>query len=180
MVLFGLLFPMDGSRVIESLGSLWFLTNIFLSKNKSLDSTSDGIATQERINNESSKEESTEPISPVLQNQPNELPNDENLNPMRPKCSEFVNEIEPQIANPVENEVMELKMSAEKEERRKTRRSKRGLNHRRNILGEWLESNHTASIWWWDTQILSHNMMHTCELSMTSLGLVQWGNENVA
>ena len=76
------------------------------------------------------------------------LPNDENLNPMRPKCSEFVNEIEPQIANPVENEVMELKMSAEKEERRKTRRSKRGLNHRRNILGEWLESNHTASIWW--------------------------------
>ena len=139
---------MDGSRVIESLGSLWFLTNSFLSKNKSLDSTSDGIATQERINNESSKEESTEPISPVLQNQPNELPNDENLNPMRPKCSEFVNEIEHQIANPVENEVMELKMSAEKEERRKTRRSKRGLNHRRNIPGEWLESNHTASIWW--------------------------------
>ena len=71
MVLFGLLFPMDDSRVIESLGSLWFLTNIFSSKNKSLDSTSDGIATQERINNESSKEESTEPISPVLQNQPN-------------------------------------------------------------------------------------------------------------
>ena len=60
-----LLFPMDGSRVIESLGSLWFLTNIFSSKNKSLDSTSDGIATQERINNESPKEESTEPISPI-------------------------------------------------------------------------------------------------------------------
>ena len=63
MVLFGLLFPMDGSRVIESLGSLWFLTNIFSSKNKSLDSTSDGIATQERINNESSKEGSSERIS---------------------------------------------------------------------------------------------------------------------
>uniref|UniRef100_A0A7N2R074 Uncharacterized protein n=1 Tax=Quercus lobata TaxID=97700 RepID=A0A7N2R074_QUELO len=74
---------MDGSRVIESLGSLWFLTNIFSSKNMSLDSTSDGIATQERINNESSKEELTEPISPISFkiDQPNELPNDENLGP---------------------------------------------------------------------------------------------------
>jgi len=45
--------------------------------------------------------------------------------------------LNPQIANPVEKEVMELKMLAEKEERRKTRgRSKRGLNHRRKILGE--------------------------------------------
>ncbi|KAK7815910.1 hypothetical protein CFP56_000969 [Quercus suber] len=128
---------MDGPWVIESLDSLWFFTNIFAPKNKSLDSASDGIDTQEHVNDESSKEESSEPISPILQHHPDELPNDENLDPMCTKCGEFADEIEPQMANHVEDEVIELKMSAEKEERRKTRRrSKRGLSHRRKILGE--------------------------------------------
>ncbi|GMY37491.1 WD repeat-containing protein 53 [Fagus crenata] len=128
---------MDVSRVIESLDSLWFFTNIISSRNNSLESTSsDGITPQKHVN-ESSKEELSEPISPILQKQLNVLPNAENLFPMCPKCGDFEAKIEPQMVKLAENEALEFQMSAEKQERRKTRRrSKRSLNPRRKIIGE--------------------------------------------
>lgn len=119
---------MDGSRVMESLDSLWFFTNVFSPRKQPLGSASDV--------KDSPKEELPEPNSPTLQNQLNELPTAENLVPiMCPKCDE---NIEAQTVEPAEMELLEFQRSAEMQERRRTRRrSKRSLNQRRkNILGE--------------------------------------------
>jgi len=130
-----LLFLMDGSRVMESLDSLWFFTNVFSPRKQPLlGSASDEIATDNHVK-DSPTEELAQPNSPILQNQLNELPTAENLVPvMCPKCDE----IEAQIVEPAEMELVEFQRSAQMQERRRTRRrSKRSLNQRRkNILGE--------------------------------------------
>lgn len=109
---------MAGSRVMESLDSLWFFTNVLSPREQSLGSaaTDDEITTDNHA-----KEEPPEPNTPILQNQLKELSS--------------AAEIEAQEVKPAEMGSPELQRSTER--RRTRRRSKRSLNQRRkNVPGE--------------------------------------------
>lgn len=111
---------MAGSRVMESLDSLWFFNNVLSPRKQSLGSaTDDEITTDNHV-----KEEPPEPNTPILQNQLKELSS--------------AAEIESQDVKPAEMGSPELQRSMEMKQRRRTRRrSKRSLIQRRkNVSGE--------------------------------------------
>ena len=125
LVLF--LMAMDCSRLIQSLESLWFFTNVVSSRTL-------------HAGNEI-KEESTQPTSSILQtslqNHDEYSPKHEFLTPKCAKCGDFAAEIEEHdgdIEAIVKTEEVEIPKPTKKEEKRKRRpRRKRS---KRKILGE--------------------------------------------
>lgn len=121
----------DGSRVMESLDSLWFFHNVFSS------TSSEPLLLREPVVDDERAQ--PPPTSQKLQNQ-------ESPTPKCPRCGELSAEIKPaEMWKPVEEDpevVLEMEAS-EKEERRKLRRrtrrrrrSKRSAKQKREVLGE--------------------------------------------
>ncbi|KAF3451286.1 hypothetical protein FNV43_RR07381 [Rhamnella rubrinervis] len=131
----------DGSQVIESLDSLWFLSNVF--------SPTSPKPLQELV-----FEKASEPTSQVLQNQQS------HESPRCTRCGELSAETEPEMWKPVDDMEVVVEMESprwtEKEERKKmrrrrTRRSKRSIKQSREILVEldWLcfDGNEVCETW---------------------------------
>ena len=124
---FGLsLIAMEGSQLIQSLESLWFFTNVVSSR-----------ASHARNR---TKEDSPQPMTPVLQTSlqnHEDSPKPEFFTPKCLKCGDFAAEIEEHNGDQpnIKIEGVEIPKPTKKEEKRK-RRERRRRRSKRKILGE--------------------------------------------